>query len=159
MHSSTVNPFCGCITVLVIIFCILCTIRSLYPMNNDYYIVCNGYPCNTVVSYSHSPHHKGWYITYSMNFTVLLNPDLCHRYEHVKYRTKKFDQESQALNTSRSMVNTVQFKTYPTETCGILNILSFLIGFVLLFALLLSCSNTYQMPIEKQQLLPYTNRK
>ena len=107
----------------------------LSPTSNDHDVTCEGYPYDTTVYYSRQTSHKGWYVTYFMNYTGSINSDFCLHYQHLKYRTQTYDNEQQALNVSLSMINEVTIKIYPTQTRDVLNTVSFLIGFLLFFCI------------------------
>ena len=97
MYMSHVNPICCALTIMFVIFCIMCVTRILFPHGDDHDIICVGYPNDIILYHSHSNQKKGWYLMYSMNYTLPLNPELCLNYQNIKYKTKKYKLEQEAL--------------------------------------------------------------
>ena len=109
----TYKPF-----VELLLFCSVCS--QLYASFTCCF-VCEGYPYDTEVCYSHQSSHKGWYVYYSMNYTGSINNDFCQRYQHLKYKTSRYKNEQKAVNVSLSMTKELTFKIYPTPTRDALN--------------------------------------
>ena len=142
------------VLLLVLLFSIVCVIQIKCPLKSDYDIVCTGHPYNAIINYSHS-NHKGWYIKYSLNYTSNINPEECLKFENIRYQTQKYKTIEEASKISVSMLKETKTKKYPTETRDMLNMLTFLIGIILFFVLLLSCTShkTKFSNIERRGLL------
>ena len=141
MYSSHAYPFCAVITILFCVFSLFCIVRMMCPTSNDHDVTCEGYPYDTSVHYSRQTNHKGWYVAYYMNYTNSINTDFCVNHQYIKYKTRIYKNEQQALNVSLSMINELVIKIYPTQLREILDSMSFVIGFILFFALMLSCAH------------------
>ena len=153
MYTSRVNPVCCAFTIMFALFCITCLTRLLYPYGADHDVICTGYPTHITLYYSHSNQKKGWYVMYSMNYTLAYNPEICLQYQNINYKTKKYKYEEDALNKSISLSHEMMINMYPTETREILNLMCFIIFIILFFGMMVLCSNGYYQ-IERQRLLP-----
>ena len=151
---SHVNPICCALTIMFVIFCIMCVTRILFPHGDDHDIICVGYPNDIILYHSRSNQKKGWYLMYSMNYTLPFNPELCLNYQNIKYKTKKYKLEQEALNKSISLEHEMMINMYPTETRDLLNLICFILFIILFFGMMISCSNG-RYHIERQRLLTW----
>ena len=152
MYTSRINPVCCAFTIMFVLFCIICIIRFSFPYGADHDVICVGYPNDITLYHSRSNQKKGWYVMYSMNYTLALNPEFCLQYQNIKYRSKKYKHEQEALNKSISLSQEMMINIYPTETREILNIMCFIIGIIFFFGMMISCPNG-NYHIERQRLL------